>query len=195
MWMDSWADLSLQKALPKLAMSTGRATPMVGDESPRIPRSCFAVTVIVVAFVAIVGSAAQGAFTGFLGLTLSQAILRIARPYDMGYYVADAHSTMRVGAVGGAVLGVVFAAVTLGVFSSGGQSGADMMTPVFTVFGAASGPLGVVRLKHYRNASERAAMLDVLHAARVGAFGWFLLGVLAYQRYREALVTKDKDGL
>ena len=167
---------------------------MVGDESPRIPRGCFSVTVIVVAFVAIVGSAAQGAFTGFLGLTLGQTILHAARPYDVGY-VADAHSTMQAGAIGGAVLGVVFAAVTLGLFSFGGQSGADMMVPVFTAFGAASGPLGVVILKHYRDASEQAEMLDVLHAARAGAFGWFLLGVLAYEQYQRALVTKDKDGL
>ena len=167
---------------------------MFEDGTLGISPGCISVAMLGMVFIAILEAAGKGALTGFLALTLGQTILHAARPLDPGY-VAEAHSTMQVGAVGGAVLGVVFSAATVGLFSFGaGRSSAAMVVPVFTLFGAASGPLGVVILKHYRNASEQADMLDVLHAARAGAFGWFLLGVLAAQQYREQFKIREKDG-
>lgn len=158
------------------------------------PRPFYSFRLLVV-IVAITEAAGKGAFIGFVALTLGQTILHAARPQDMGY-VAEAHSTMQVGAVGGAVLSIVFFAVTIGIFSFGaGQNSGGAMVPIFTVFGAASGPLGVAILKHYKRAGEQAEMLDVLHAARAGGFGWFLLGVLAAQQYREILMVQEKEGV
>ncbi|KAH9914602.1 uncharacterized protein B0H18DRAFT_1044615, partial [Fomitopsis serialis] len=133
------------------------------------------------------------AFSGFLALTLGQAVLRATHPGDPSY-ATNIRSTMQIGAVGSGVLGVaiwtvILMALLLATLARKVKTFANMMNmstsirkdlgslAFYTAVGAASGPLGVAILKHHRSASERADMLDVSHAAKAGAFGWFLLAV------------------
>ncbi|KAH9830299.1 uncharacterized protein C8Q71DRAFT_373818 [Rhodofomes roseus] len=133
------------------------------------------------------------ALNGFLGLVLGQAVLRAIHPGDPGY-ATSVRSTMQIGAVGSGVLGVAIWAVVLMLLClaavsrnvKGFARTMNMSTSIrkdlgslafYTAVGAASGPLGVAILKHHRSASQRADMLNVSDAARVGALGWFLLAV------------------
>ena len=120
------------------------------------------------------------AFIGFLGLTLGHAVLHGARPGDAAYDVS-VRSTMQAGAIGGAILGPPCAALTLLAVVAGDSDkdllmgmGAIVKIALSLAFGAATGPLGVAVLMHYRGPS---GMLDVTHAARAGVLGAFLLSV------------------
>ncbi|KAH9830321.1 uncharacterized protein C8Q71DRAFT_375011 [Rhodofomes roseus] len=125
---------------------------------------------------------------GFLGLVLGQAVLRAIHPGDPGY-ATSVRSTMQIGAVGSGVLCVAIWAVVLMLLClaavsrnvKGFARTMNMSTSIrkdlgslafYTAVGAASGPLGIAILKHHRNASQRADMLNVSDAARVGALGW-----------------------
>ncbi|KAI0725582.1 hypothetical protein C8Q72DRAFT_581019 [Fomitopsis betulina] len=134
------------------------------------------------------------AFHGFLGLTLGQAVLRAIHPDNAGY-TTSIRGTMQIGALGGSVVGIilwsmVLLALLLAVLggeldgfsrwmnTSTGTIRKDISALAFyTAAGAASGALGVVILRRHRSEGERGEMLDVADAARVGAFGWFLLAV------------------
>lgn len=131
------------------------------------------------------------AFHGFIGLTLGQAVLHTIHPDNAGY-ATSTRATMQIGALGGGVLGIILSTVVLlallvAVLRGDLKAFTRRMNPstttvprvigtlaFYTAVGAASGPLGVAILKHHRTADD---MLDVANAARVGAFGWFLLAV------------------
>ena len=129
-------------------------------------------------------------FAGFAGLTLGQAILSGARPSDAAYDVG-LRSTMQVGAVGGAVLGIPCTALTaLLIVASDGEDpwsgvGVIFQFALSAAFGAAVGPLGGAVLKHHYEPSE---VLDATHAARAGALGLFILGVFCMLQYRWKVV-------
>ena len=167
-----------------------RVLTRLGDEDLSDARKVSAV--VIVWLLGAVPGMGLYAFHGFIGLTLGQTVLRAIHPNDAGY-ATSIRTTMQTGALGGGIMGIILWTVVLlslllavlaghleGFRSLMNASTASTRKAIgtlafYTAVGAASGPLGVAILKHHRSLDGRADLLDVADAARVGAFGWFLL--------------------